>query len=56
VGDAPNDMQAATAAEVLAVLAGWGHQYEPSTPADLVVADPTGLVHLLLTELPPGAE
>jgi phosphoglycolate phosphatase/AHBA synthesis associated protein len=52
VGDAPNDMQAATAAEVLAVLAGWGHQYKPSTPADLVVPDPTGLVHLLLTELP----
>ncbi len=25
VGDAPNDMQAAAAAEVLAVLAGWGH-------------------------------
>jgi phosphoglycolate phosphatase/AHBA synthesis associated protein len=39
VGDAPNDMHAATAAEVLAVLAGWGHQYEPSTQADLVVPD-----------------
>jgi phosphoglycolate phosphatase/AHBA synthesis associated protein len=47
VGDAPNDMHAAAAAEVLAVLAGWGHQYVSSTPADLVVPDPAGLVHLL---------
>jgi HAD superfamily hydrolase (TIGR01509 family) len=56
VGDAPIDMQAAIAAKVLAVLAGWGHQYEPSTQADLVVLDPTGLVHLLRTELPQGVE
>ena len=35
---------------------GWGHQYEPSTPADLVVPDPTGLIHLLRSELPPGVE
>jgi hypothetical protein len=40
-------MHAAAAAEVLAVLAGWGHQYVSSTPADLVVPDPAGLVHLL---------
>ena len=53
VGDAPNDMQAAAAAEVLAVLAGWGHQYGSSTPADLVVSDPGGLVQLLRRELPP---
>jgi phosphoglycolate phosphatase/AHBA synthesis associated protein len=39
VGDAPNDMQAAIAAQVFAVLAGWGHQYEPSTPADLLAPD-----------------
>lgn len=56
VGDAPNDMQAATAAGVLAVLAGWGHQYELSIPADLVIADPSGLVHLLLAEIPLGAK
>jgi len=56
VGDAPNDMQAAIAAEVLAVLAGWGHQYEPSTQADLVISDPTRLVHLLQAELPPRVE
>jgi HAD superfamily hydrolase (TIGR01509 family) len=53
VGDASNDMQAAAAAEVFAVLAGWGHQYEPSTEADLVVFDPTDLVHLLKTGPPP---
>jgi phosphoglycolate phosphatase-like HAD superfamily hydrolase len=54
VGDAPNDMQAATAAGVLAVLAGWGHHCDPSTQADLVISDPAGLAHLVQAELPRG--
>ena len=44
VGDGPADMATARAAGVLALAAGWGHQYSPDREADLVLADPRELL------------
>ena len=47
VGDSPADTGAAKAARTLAVSAGWGHLYDPSTPGDLVASSPLNLVKLV---------
>ena len=46
VGDAPRDLEAARRSGALAVAASWGHEYDPSEPADLVVRAPGDLVDL----------
>jgi len=47
VGDAPNDLEAARRSGALAVAAGWGHQFRPDEPADLVAPTPGDLLALL---------
>lgn len=46
VGDALNDLRCARAAGAVAVAAGWGHLFEESVEADLVLAEPADLVRL----------
>jgi HAD superfamily hydrolase (TIGR01509 family) len=47
VGDARRDIEAAMAAGVLAVAAGWGHEHEQTVPADVVLDAPSDLVALV---------
>jgi HAD superfamily hydrolase (TIGR01549 family) len=46
VGDSPLDLQAARRSGAVAVAAAWGHQYDPSTPADLTANHPRDLLSL----------
>jgi len=47
VGDAATDIQAANAANVKSIAAGWGHLYTPGTGASITAPSPTELCHLL---------
>ena len=47
VGDAPNDMRCARAAGSLAIGAGWGHQFDATVAADVVVARPDDVVAIV---------
>lgn len=47
VGDARIDMEAARRAGALPIAAGWGHQFEPSDPAEVVFARPADLARAL---------
>jgi len=47
VGDAPSDLLAARAAGVVAIAAAWGHQFDPTVPADEVAASPQDLLATL---------
>ncbi|WP_245718943.1 hypothetical protein [Micromonospora rhizosphaerae] len=47
VRDSPLDLRAARRIGALAVAAGWGHQYDPSEPADLTADRPLNLRSLL---------
>jgi HAD superfamily hydrolase (TIGR01509 family) len=47
IGDAPNDLRAATAAGGIGVAASWGHQYQSSGPADVTLAAPAEALALL---------
>ncbi|GAA3167110.1 MULTISPECIES: HAD family hydrolase [Streptomyces] len=49
VGDAPTDLEAARRAGALAAAAGWGHLYDASARADLVLDTPDDLAARLLT-------
>lgn len=46
VGDSPLDLEAARRSGAVAVAAGWGHQYDPSAPADLTANHPRDLLSL----------
>jgi HAD superfamily hydrolase (TIGR01509 family) len=46
VGDAPADIEAARRSEAMAVAAGWGHQFSPQVPADLVLQRPENILSL----------
>lgn len=48
VGDAPTDLEAARRAGAVSAAAGWGHLYNPSVQADLVLQSPEDLVTCLL--------
>jgi len=48
IGDAPNDLRAASAAGGLSAAAAWGHQYESAEPADITLATPADALALLL--------
>jgi HAD superfamily hydrolase (TIGR01509 family) len=48
VGDARRDLESAKAAGVVAVAAGWGHEYDATAPADVVLDTPSDLVALIL--------
>jgi HAD superfamily hydrolase (TIGR01509 family) len=50
IGDAPNDMGAASAAGSLRVAAAWGHQYDAAVPADITLATPGDALALLSGE------
>ena len=47
VADAPIDLEAARRAGVVAVAAGWGHQYQSSAPAQVVLQQPQELLERL---------
>lgn len=47
VGDARRDLESAKAAGTLAVAAGWGHEYDATAPADVVLSSPSELVTLI---------
>jgi HAD superfamily hydrolase (TIGR01509 family) len=47
IGDAPNDVRAATAAGAIGAAAGWGHQYRSCEPADVTLAAPAEALALL---------
>ena len=47
IGDAPNDLRAATAAGGISAAAAWGHQYEVAEPADVTLATPAEALALL---------
>ena len=47
IGDAPNDLRAATAARGMAAAAAWGHQYQSAEPADITLAAPAEALTLL---------
>jgi HAD superfamily hydrolase (TIGR01509 family) len=47
LGDAPVDLQAATAAGAHSVAIAWGHLYRPDTLADHTLHHPTDALHLL---------
>jgi HAD superfamily hydrolase (TIGR01549 family) len=47
VGDSPLDLQAARCSGAMAVGAAWGHQYDPSAPADLTANHPRDLLSLI---------
>ncbi len=44
LGDAPTDLEAARRSGTIACAAGWGHLFDPQSPADIVVANPQDLV------------
>jgi HAD superfamily hydrolase (TIGR01509 family) len=46
VGDALNDLRCARAAGAVAVAAGWGHLFQESAEADVVLAEPRELLRL----------
>ena len=46
IGDAPADIEAARRSEAMAVAAGWGHQFSPQVPADLVLQRPEEILSL----------
>jgi HAD superfamily hydrolase (TIGR01509 family) len=46
VGDAPIDLEAAARAGALAVAAGWGHQFDPAAPGDVVAWQPGDVLAL----------
>jgi HAD superfamily hydrolase (TIGR01509 family) len=48
IGDAPNDLRAATAAGGIGAAAAWGHQYQSAEPADVTLATPAEALALLL--------
>ncbi|GGW86151.1 HAD family hydrolase [Streptomyces caelestis] len=48
VGDAPTDLEAARRAGAVPAAAGWGHLYNPSVQADLVLQSPQDLTGRLL--------
>jgi HAD superfamily hydrolase (TIGR01509 family) len=48
IGDAPTDLQAAKAAGVWSVAAGWGHLYNPEEPADITLATPEQALDFLI--------
>jgi HAD superfamily hydrolase (TIGR01509 family) len=52
IGDAPNDLRAATAAGGISAAAAWGHQYQSAEPADVTLAAPAEALTLLLGRLP----
>jgi HAD superfamily hydrolase (TIGR01549 family) len=47
VGDARRDLESAKAAGVLAVAAAWGHEYDATAQADVVLDTPSDLVALI---------
>jgi HAD superfamily hydrolase (TIGR01509 family) len=47
VADAPADLVAAERAGALGIAAGWGHLYQPSAPAPVVLRRPDELLELL---------
>lgn len=47
IGDAPNDLRAASAVRAVSAAAGWGHQYDSSAPADVTLAAPRDALPLL---------
>jgi HAD superfamily hydrolase (TIGR01509 family) len=55
IGDAPNDLRAATAAGGLGAAAAWGHQYESAEPADITLATPAEALALLRPSSCPSA-
>ena len=47
LGDAPTDLQAATAAGARSVAVAWGHLYDPDAPADHTLDHPAQALDLL---------
>jgi phosphoglycolate phosphatase len=47
IGDAPNDLRAATAAGALSAAAAWGHQYDSAVAADVTLARPASALELV---------
>ena len=47
VGDSPSDLQAARSAGACALAAGWGHLYNPESPAEVVLDRPEELLELV---------
>lgn len=47
VGDSPLDLRAARDSGAMAIAAAWGHQYDPTEPADLQANHPRQLLTLL---------
>jgi HAD superfamily hydrolase (TIGR01509 family) len=47
VGDSPNDLEAARSSGARAFAAGWGHLYNPASPADLVLDRPEELLEMV---------
>src|SRR5262249_47255366 len=47
IGDAPNDLRAATAAGSIGAAAAWGHQYQSAEPAAVTLATPGEALALL---------
>lgn len=47
VGDSPIDMETASAAGCIAAAAGWGHMFSRDVRADVLLATPRDLAHLV---------
>ncbi len=54
IGDSPSDLEAARRSGASAVAAGWGHLYNATAPADLVLARPEELLEIVRAD-PAGA-
>lgn len=47
IGDSPLDLRAARDSGAMAIAAAWGHQYDPTEPADLRASHPRELLSLI---------